>query len=330
MTWQKELKPRIPERCMEMEKRCGKQRKFMALCALFLCAAFTVSFSGCQKNQSSETENPKYVIGVVTKSRDSEYWMSVCSGMEKAASDLGVSVIFMSPDTETDEKTQQKMISSLLKKDIDALAVSPIDSYNAKKYLKQAKKKNIMVISYDTKILSEGIPYIGIDNEKVGRDLAKYMAGQIKKKGTVGIISGDLKQDAHASRMKGFKDYIEQNTDIEIAFTESGYSNLRMSEQEISKLMKQHPDLNGIFATSAVTALGIMEYMGQDPVLIATVDAQEDALEAVKKGRIAVLASQSGYEIGYETIRYIVNEKKGVKQPEEKIIKADLKIKPEK
>ncbi|MBS7006903.1 substrate-binding domain-containing protein [Anaerostipes sp.] len=313
-----------------MKKRFGKRSMLNAVCAVLTCILAAGSFFGCQKDQSLETENPEYVIGVVTKSRDSEYWMSVCSGMEKAAADLGVSVIIMSPDTETDEKAQQQMIDSLLKKDIDALAVSPIDSYNADKYLKKAEKENIKVVSYDTKIMEKGVPYIGIDNEKAGRDLAEYMAGQMGKEGSVGIISGNLKQNSHASRLKGFKDYIEKNTDIRIAFTESGYSNLRMSEQEISRLMKEHPDLNGIFATSAVTALGIMEYMKDRPVLIATVDAQEDALDAVKKGRIAALAYQPGYEIGYETIRYIVNEKKGIKQPDQKIIHADLKIKPKK
>ena len=32
-----------------------------------------------------EAKTPKYTIGVVTKSKSSEYWMSVCSGMEDAA-----------------------------------------------------------------------------------------------------------------------------------------------------------------------------------------------------------------------------------------------------
>ena len=311
-------------------KKSKKHSRIKSLYEVLLCALLAGSLFACQKHESAEAENPKYVIGVVTKSRNSEYWMSVCSGMEKAASDLRASVIILSPDTETDEKTQQQMIGSLLKKDIDALAVSPINSHNAKDYLKKAEEKGIQVVSFDTKILERGVPYIGIDNEKVGRDLAEYMAGQMKKKGIAGIISGNLKQSSHASRMKGFKDYIEKNTDIKIAFTESGYSNLRMPEKEISRLMREHPELNGIFATSAVTALGIMEYLGDRPVLIATVDAQEDALDAVKKGRIGALAYQPGYEIGYETVRYIVNQKEGKKQPEQKIIKVDLKIKPQK
>ena len=187
-----------------MKKRFGKRRRPGAACAVLLCLLLAGSVLGCHKEKSLETENPKYVIGIVTKSRDSEYWMSVCSGMEKAAADLGVSVIIMSPDTETDEKARQQMIDSLLKKDIDALAVSPIDSYNAKEYLKKAEKKHITVVSYDTKIMEKGVPYIGIDNEKAGRDLAEYLAGQMEEKGSVGIISGNLKQSSHAARLKGF------------------------------------------------------------------------------------------------------------------------------
>lgn len=311
-----------------MKIKYKKYSRMKAFCAVCLCALLLVCSWGCQKAGKSDKDNPKYVIGVVTKSRDSEYWMSVCSGMEKAAADFGVSVMIVSPDTETDDRTQKQMIDTLLRKDIAALAVSPIDSYSAEEYLDKARDRHIPVVAYDTRIMKNDIPYIGIDNEKAGRDLAEYLSKQMKNKGSVGIISGDLKQTSHASRLKGFKDYIQKNTKIKIAFTESGYSNLKMSEREISRLMRAHPNLNGIFATSAVTALGIMEYMEDQPILIATVDAQEDALEAVKKGKIAALVYQPGYQIGYETIRYIVNEKKGVKQPKQKIISVDLKIKP--
>lgn len=283
-----------------------------------------VLLAGCSKRQETVSKTDPYVIGVVTKSRDSEYWMSVCSGMEKAADEEGVSVLIVSPDTETDVRLQKKMIQDLLDKKVDALAVSPIDSYSNADYIKEAKDMGIPVFSYDTQIADASVPYIGIDNEKAGRDLAEYMAGQLRGKGKVGIISGDLKQTAHASRIKGFEDYIEKNTDIQVSFVESGYSNLQMSEREISRLMNDNPDISGILATSAVTALGIMEYMKGTPVTIVTVDAQEDAIEAVKNGGIAALASQSGYAIGEETIRYIVNDKNGNVQEDQTILPVEI------
>lgn len=302
-----------------MKKRWKKAAGILAvlLCLMTLTA-------GCSGKEKEAGKEKDITIGVVTKSKDSEYWMTVCSGMEKAAKDLGISVMILSPDTETNDKLQKKMIGDLIQKDVDALAVSPIQSYDVEDYLEKAAEKNIPVYSYDTKIVSRGIPYIGIDNEKAGRELAEYMAGALGQKGKVGIISGDLNQTAHRDRMSGFNSYIEENTEIEIAFIESGYSNLQMSEKEISKLMEAHPGINGILATSAVTALGIMEYMKDTSVLIATVDAQQDAIEAVKDGTIAALAAQSGYDIGYETIQYIMNDMNGEEQDLDKILDVEI------
>lgn len=290
------------------------------ICLMLLLLLSMNLAAGCTAIESGNENRDDYTIGVVTKSRDSEYWMSVVSGMEKAASDLHVSVMVLSPDTETDKFLQNKMIDDLLNKEIDALAISPIDSYDSKDCLEKAKEKSIAIYSFDTEIIDKDVPYIGIDNEKAGRNLAEFMAQQLQKPGKIGIISGNLMQTAHEKRMMGFRNYIETHTDMEIAFIETGYSNLQMSEQEISRLMKEHPQISGIFATSAVTALGIMEYMKGKPVLITTVDAQEDALEAVKNGGIAALASQSGFQIGYETIQYIVKDLNGAEQEQKKII----------
>ena len=41
-------------------------------------------------------------------------------------------------------------------------------------------------VAYDTKILAEGIPYIGIDNRKAGEELAANMAARLLNRGKVG------------------------------------------------------------------------------------------------------------------------------------------------
>ncbi len=64
--------------------------------------------------------------------------MSVNAGMEKAAKERNVKTVILSPDTETDKKIQKKMIQDLLKMQVDALAVSPIDSYDNQDYYAQA------------------------------------------------------------------------------------------------------------------------------------------------------------------------------------------------
>ena len=113
------------------------------ICILAAVLSFC-SLSGCGPS-AKKTEEEKVTIGVVTKSKSSEYWLSVCDGMEDAAEKYHADVVILSPDSETEEKVQKNMIRDLLKTDIQALAVSPIDSYECEEYVQQAKEKGISV-----------------------------------------------------------------------------------------------------------------------------------------------------------------------------------------
>ncbi|MBS6196651.1 MAG: substrate-binding domain-containing protein [Clostridiales bacterium] len=280
--------------------------------------------TGCKSVSREEAGEKDYKIGVVTKSEGSEYWMSVCSGMEKAAESRKVQVVVLSPDTEINEKMQKQMIEDLLKMDVDALAVSPIDSYDNEDYIRKAEEKGIPVFSYDTPIEDVDVPYIGIDNEKAGYELARVMAETLEHKGEIAVISGDTGQASHKKRVEGFQKYMEQESEITIKMVKSGYSNLRVSEREIEKIRQEYPQLDGIMTTSAVTALGIAEAMEDLGIAIASVDVQKDAIRSVEEGKITALADQSGYDIGYETICYIDNERNGVEQEKNKILETKI------
>lgn len=288
----------------------------------FMAAA--VLFSGCGGKKEEHKPEKHYTIGVVTKSRNSEYWMSVCSGMEKAAAQLGAEVFFLYPDSEADLQVQKRMLHDLIKKEVDAIAVSPIDSWDNEEEVNTALAKNMKVYAYDTRIMDADVPYIGIDNIKTGYELAETMDELLGGSGRVGIVTGLLSQTPHAERLEGFQNFIQEKPGLDLVFVESGYANLQMSEQEIARVKREYPDLDGIMATSAVTALGISEGIMDDDIIVVSVDAQADALRAVQDGRIAALAAQSGYEIGFSTIEYIVNDLNGVIQEQEWILPAEI------
>lgn len=265
-----------------------------------------VSLSSCRQTYDEEWEiKEQFVVGVVCKSSTSEYWMTVISGMEAAAAKENMELIFLAPDLESDREVQEKQIEKLVEQNVDALAISPIDSYYTPDYIKKIEEKEIPVIAFDTGFGQWEVPYIGIDNYKTGYELGKTLAEQLGHTGQVGIVAGDLKQMAHKDRARGFIDYIHTEQEMTLAFMESGYGNLQMSEQEVQLLKKEHPRVKGILATSAVTALGLADEMKEQGVRIVSVDEQVDSLEALDQGKISALAVQSGYQIGYETISTI-------------------------
>ena len=302
-------------------KKWEKRLLFMFSGIFFL----GIAIAGCgQKHPDQMQEH--YTIGVVTKSKDSEYWMSVCSGMEKAVQnrDAEVEVVILSPDSETDEKIQKKMIEDLIKMQVDALAVSPVDSYENQGYITKAEEEGIPVYSYDTPVCDCQIPYIGIDNEKAGYALAEVMAQYMNYKGKIAVIGGSMRQACHRQRIEGFQACMESYPDIQIETVKSGYSNLRVSEKEMEQIQRDYPDLNGIMTTSAVTALGIAEATKGTGIVIASMDEQEDAVRAVEDGRILALGAQSGYQIGYETIGYILDDLEGKELEQEKILDIEI------
>lgn len=296
------------------------KKKYICILAAVLSLC---SLSGCGPS-AKKTEEEKVTIGVVTKSKSSEYWLSVCDGMEDAAEKYHANVVILSPDSETEEDVQKNMIRDLLKTDIQALAVSPIDSYECEDYVNSAREKGISIYACDTPIEDADVPYIGIDNEKLGYELGEKLAEALDHKGKIGVIAGDFKQAGHRMRVTGFEKYMEKELRITIEMVRNGYSNMRVSQKDIDEILVKYPDLDGIMTTSAVTALGLSEATEGRGISIVSVDAQEDALKAVQDNHIVALGAQSGYQIGYETIRYIVKDLEGEEIGEDEILDSQV------
>ena len=150
------------------------------------------------------------------------------------------------------------------------------------------------------------------------------MAKKLNGTGNVAVIAGSTTQACHQNRISGFKHCMEEYPEIQIEVIKTGYSNLLVSEQDMKKILEEYPDLDGIMTTSAVTALGVAEATKGSGILVVTVDAQEDSIEGLKDGKILAVGAQSGYDIGYETIEYIIESLEKNEVPSEKIL--DTKI----
>ena len=118
--------------------------------------------------------------------------------------------------------------------------------------------------------------------------------------------------------------YMEKETGINIKMVRNGYSNMRVSQKDVDEILTKYPDIDGIMTTSAVTALGLSEAVEGRGISNVSVDAQEDALKAVQDGQIVALGAQSGYQIGYETIHYIVKDLQGEGTGEDEILDSQV------
>ena len=273
---------------------------FYALLATLLIAVISYSMQKTEENLP-----PRYTIGVVLKAMDSEHWLSVRSGMTQAAQQKNMRLIVITAENETAFDEQNKIIEDLLANDIDALIVSPTNIHHTKEFIAAAQRKNIPVFSIDEEL--DGIIYIGSNNYGRGEMAAKFMAENLPEGSEVSVISGSANQTAHTQRTAGFVDYAEKNSSLKIGTTMAAETQYRQAMTQAEKLFKERPNTRGIFITSAIMTLGVIEATEKNfkQIMTVGVDTQNDAIVAVKNGKIDALISQDGHESGRLAIEVV-------------------------
>ncbi|MCD8357419.1 MAG: substrate-binding domain-containing protein [Clostridia bacterium] len=284
-------------------KRVGIKQLLLLLPVVLLLA-------GC--GSGTEEVQEKRTICVVLKAMDSVHWMSVEDGLKQAANDYDVFVNILWPSNENDVDAQNTILEDVVASKPDAIAVSPCDSERID-IMGQAQQAGIPCFYIDTKSEQFDFPYIGADNYNIGKIAGMAFSRHIDG-GKIAVIMGNPKQSTHEERLQGFADYIEQCTDLELCQIEvSETSSYLESMKCMETILQQNPDVQGVFCTSALMVLGAMQQQedtGADVKLIG-VDMQSDAMSSVEDGKILALVGQNGYEIGYQTIRTIVQSLDG-------------------
>lgn len=285
----------------------------IAIAFLILLVGIAILLLPIQRTHE-EMRRPAYTVGVVLKAMDSEHWLAVRSSMQQAAREQNIRLIVMTPENEAAYGEQNQIIEDLLQGGIDALIVSPVNIHHTAKWVEEANACGIPLLTIDEKI--PGIPYVGSDNYRIGQMAAKEMAKRLPSRAAVGIVAGSANQDAHIQRTAGFRDYLKEHTDLRLIAVAADETKYRQATLESEEMLRQHPDIQGLFVTSAIMTLGAIDATdaidGHQPfVHIIGVDTQNDALAALRLGRIDAMISQDGHETGKLAIDLIAKELQG-------------------
>lgn len=272
---------------------------------VWVTVAFLAALFYGQLNFSARSLPQEYKVGVVLKAMDSEHWLAVRSRMENTAREKGMRLIVMAPENEAAYAEQEQIVRDLLAADVDALVIAPVDIDRADVYVGMAAERSVPLLTIDEKITD--VPYIGSDNYAIGQMAAAYMAEHIPEGGTVGILAGVAQQDAHRQRVAGFRDYVREHGGLRLVAVTMDAAQYREAALQTERMIEEHPDLAGLFVTSAIMSLGAVDTLSAHaahPVLVG-VDTQNDALRALRDGRMDAIISQDGNDTGRAAIEAV-------------------------
>lgn len=296
--------------------------KYLVFISIFFALLFGVQ--DILKEQENYYEELKNKVVLISHVYSNPYWQDIKKGAEEAAKDKNIIVEFQGPDYASVEEGI-RLIKMAYASNVSGIITYVQDSSSYNAIINKIIDDNIPLITIDSDAEeSKRLAYIGTDNVNAGKVGAKEMIRQVGNTGDIGIILGGAEVKNQIERVKGFKSYIEENSNLKITNTESSDSYLLQAELATKKILTDNVDIKALFCTSAQDGIGAakaiksMNLIGK--VKIICFDALPETLDLIEEGVISATIAQNPYVMGQESVNTIVNIIKGNKVQELQLI----------
>ena len=208
--------------------------KKKVLAALLSVAMVATLLSGCgskaeEPEAPAETEAPaegeepaetpaadasNMSFEIVSKGLQHQYWQAVLQGVNNKAQELGVTVNFVGPDSESNIDQQVQQLQSALNANPTAIGLAALDTNSVMDLLQQAKDGGIPVVGFDSGVPNapEGsvLANCATDNYAAGELAAEKVYEAVKDRidGNVriGVVAQDATSESVVNRGLGFID----------------------------------------------------------------------------------------------------------------------------
>jgi ribose transport system substrate-binding protein len=300
---------------------------------LLVYAALTLSFlgyflfyyrSGTISDPTKQFDNglhgeiaEKYVM--VTFESGIDYWKSCLKGFEDAAQGLNVSVEYHGA-TQYDAHEEMTVLEQVIAKKPAGIALSAIHPEALNAAINKAVDAGIPVVLFDSGApKSKANSFLATNNYNAGVTAARQMGALLGESGKVAVVTTP-NQLNHDERTSGFSETMhKQFPKIDIVAIEDGKGDAYQSQLVAGRLIRDHPDLNGIFATEANGGVGVgnaVKAAGKTgQIKIIGFDTDKGTLDMVKDGVISMTLAQGTWNMGYWSLQFLFHLHHNLLQP---------------
>jgi D-allose transport system substrate-binding protein len=246
----------------------------------------------------------RYKMVAVIKTLSNDYWQAMKKGYEEAGQSLGVDLEIITIPTEQDADKQLELLDAALARNPDALLVSPVTPTNLLPALARASAKGIPVVNVDEKLDLKAAKESNVkvatvivsDNVYAGNLAAQWMVDNLKGGGKVAVLEGKAGNPSGLDRKNGFTDLIGKDSRFKVVASTPADWDRAKATSITAALLKDHPDLVGLYAANDTMALGALDALKaankEGSVNVIGTDAIPEALQAVKAGRMQATVAQ--------------------------------------
>ncbi|MHC4740902.1 MAG: substrate-binding domain-containing protein [Planctomycetota bacterium] len=261
------------------------------------------------------TRGPAYEIGFCM-TLDHPYWQNMRLGAIDEGKKLGANVTIMNANEDAIRQIQQ--IQELIAKRVDIACVVPMKKEPLVEGIKALNDANIPVIIVNREI-AEGCEYLcytGTDTYQGAVASARILAEAIGGEGEIAELHQHPGTGPEITRSKALRDVLAEYPDIKIVARVPHEGDRGIAIRETQTFLGKYPDLKGIFAQGdnfAIAAADACINAGRKNVAVVGVGGSQEAIEAIKAGKLTGTSYQRPEEEGRNAIRLAVKHLDGEK-----------------
>ena len=244
-------------------------------------------------------------IGLSVSTQNNPFFVTLVEGAEEAAAAAGVELTVV--DAGDDVTKQVSDIEDLISKNISVLIVNPVDSDAVSGAVQSAVNAGVRVISVDRVVNGVEIDCQIASDNVMGAEIAtQYIVDTLGEGVKVAELQGTSGASAAIDRGTGFHNIADEKMEVVASQTANFDRTEGMSVME--NMLQANSDIQAVFAANDEMALGAVEAVagaGKD-VLVVGFDATDDAIAAIKEGRMAATIAQQPALIGSTAVENAV------------------------
>lgn len=270
---------------------------------------------GCNQSSSEDkSSGDKLTVGVTMLSMQNEFIVNVSDEMEKKAKELGVELITV--DAERSALKQIEQVESFIAQKVDVIVMNPCEVEASSPAVTKALAAKIPIINVNSETTATPSAFVGSDDVESGRIAMKYIAEKLGGKGNVLMMHGYMGQAAQIKREQGAREILKQYPNLKLLAHQTAEWDRAKSMALMENWIQSYgKDINAVFAQNDEMGMGAVKALTdaglKDKVIVVSIDAIPDALQAVKKGTLNATVFQNAQQQGAKAIETAVKIAKG-------------------
>lgn len=268
---------------------------------LLILAAVLISACAAPQAAAPTAVPTEKSLGLVLSTLNNPFFVTLRDGAQKAADAAGTKLIIV--DAQDDSAKMTAGIEDLITKKVSAILINPTDSDAVVPAIQKANDSGIPVFTVDRG--SNGgtvVSHIASDNVAGGSMAAEFLCNAIGGQGNVVELQGVAGTSAARDRGQGFNDYMSASCQgVTIVAQQTANFNRDEGLTVFENILQAQPDIAGVFAHNDEMILGAIqaaEAANRTGIVFVGFDAIDDAIQAVKDGKLAATVAQQPAEMG--------------------------------